>query len=133
VWNATNITLQMRDQLVGLAAPYHPAITMVYVEVPYKKLLAQNKGREHPIPELAVEKYDRQTGSTKTLRCGMWWWMGKRRIQQKVGCNTWSFAFGNYFFWVLISFLRVFQLTSETGSCSTFFSPPTPILFANWV
>jgi predicted kinase len=56
VWNATNITLQMREQLIDLMMPYNPAITIVYVEVPYKKLMAQNRNRNYPIPSSAIEK-----------------------------------------------------------------------------
>jgi len=56
VWNATNITLQMREQLVDLLAVYKPHITIVYTEVPYQKLLAQNRNRNYPIPEKALEK-----------------------------------------------------------------------------
>lgn len=56
VWNATNITLQMREQLVDLFAVYNPSIQIIYLEVPYKKLLAQNRNREFPIPETAIEK-----------------------------------------------------------------------------
>lgn len=56
VWNATNITTQMRGQLVDLFAVYNPRIRIVYLEVPYRKLLSQNKNREFVIPELAIEK-----------------------------------------------------------------------------
>lgn len=56
VWNATNITLQMREQLIDLFEPYKPKIKIVYVEVPYRKLLAQNRERNFPIPTSAVEK-----------------------------------------------------------------------------
>ncbi|GAB2841022.1 AAA family ATPase [Ferruginibacter profundus] len=56
VWNATNITLQMREQLIDLMEPYKPRIKMVYVETSYAKLLAQNKNREFTIPGNAIEK-----------------------------------------------------------------------------
>jgi putative nucleotidyltransferase with HDIG domain len=56
VWNATNITVQMRDQLIDLFTIYHARVRIVYLEVPYKKLLAQNRGRDFPIPETAIEK-----------------------------------------------------------------------------
>lgn len=56
VWNATNITLQMREQLIDLFAVYDPIIRIIYLEVPYKKLLSQNKNRDFPIPEPALEK-----------------------------------------------------------------------------
>lgn len=56
VWNATNITLQMREQLIDLFAPYLPFITIVYIEVPYKKLMAQNNNRHFSIPPVVIEK-----------------------------------------------------------------------------
>ena len=37
-------------------AVYKPKIKLVYVEVAYAKLLAQNKNREHPIPVIALER-----------------------------------------------------------------------------
>lgn len=56
VWNATNITQQMREQLIDLFDVYKPRIKIVYLEVPYKKLLSQNKNRAFPIPETAIDK-----------------------------------------------------------------------------
>ncbi|MDH4472069.1 MAG: AAA family ATPase [Fluviicola sp.] len=56
VWNATNITAQMRTQLIDLFALYHPRIRIVYLEVPYKKLISQNNNRDFPIPMNAIER-----------------------------------------------------------------------------
>lgn len=56
IWNATNITRQMREQLTDLAEPYKPYIKIIYVETTYQKLLLQNKARQFSIPQLAVEK-----------------------------------------------------------------------------
>jgi predicted kinase len=56
VWNATNITRQMRAQLVKLFVTYKAYIKMVYVEVPYARLHAQNKDREAVVPWNAVDK-----------------------------------------------------------------------------
>ncbi len=55
-WNATNITAQMREQLVDLFATYKAKVKLTYIEVPYPKLLTQNKDREHPIPGSAIER-----------------------------------------------------------------------------
>lgn len=55
IWNATNITRQMREQLIDMFSVYNPLVKIIYVEVPYKKLITQNKNREHPIPEDAIE------------------------------------------------------------------------------
>lgn len=56
IWNGTNITRQMRKQLVGLFMTYGANVEIVYIEVPYKTLLKQNSDREHKIPENVVEK-----------------------------------------------------------------------------
>ncbi len=56
IWNATNITLQMREQLIDLCEPYKPLIKIVYVETAYQRLLAQNKSRQYAIPTVAVER-----------------------------------------------------------------------------
>ncbi|MBD2767535.1 AAA family ATPase [Hymenobacter sp. BT664] len=55
VWNATSITAQMREQLVDLFEVYNPVIRIVYLEVPYQQLLSQNRNRQFPIPEAALE------------------------------------------------------------------------------
>lgn len=56
IWNGTNITLQMRDQLVDLFEVYNPYIRIIYLEVDYHKLHSQNMNREFPIPKNAIEK-----------------------------------------------------------------------------
>lgn len=56
IWNATNITRQMREHLAGIFLPYKPLISMVYVEVPYKTLVAQNENRQHALPLAAINR-----------------------------------------------------------------------------
>lgn len=56
VWNATNITRQMREQLISLFTTYDAAVTIVYVEVPAEKLLQQNRQREEIVPPAAMER-----------------------------------------------------------------------------
>lgn len=56
VWNATNITRQMRSQLIELFNTYKAYVKIVYVEVPYQKLHGQNKGREAVVPGRVVDK-----------------------------------------------------------------------------
>lgn len=60
VWNATNTTRQMRTQLISLFLTYKAAVKIEYVEVPYKKLLSQNKSRETAVPPAAMEKLVRK-------------------------------------------------------------------------
>ncbi len=50
VWNATNITRQLRGQLIDLFVTYQASVKIIYLEVPYEKLTGQNRNREHVVP-----------------------------------------------------------------------------------
>lgn len=54
VWNATNITRQMRAQWVDLFVTYKAHVTIVYIEVPYREWLRQNNSRLHVVPDAAL-------------------------------------------------------------------------------
>ena len=56
IWNATNITRQMRGQLIDMAERYQAMIKIIYLEAGYHKLLAQNKNRDFEIPGNAIER-----------------------------------------------------------------------------
>lgn len=56
IWNATDITRQMRLQLIELFTTYKAAVKIIYVEVPYTELIKQNRNREEAIPDAALEK-----------------------------------------------------------------------------
>lgn len=56
VWNATNITRQMREQLIDLMTTYGAKVCIIYIEVPYHKLLQQNQNRDFPIPVKVLHK-----------------------------------------------------------------------------
>lgn len=56
VWNATNITRQMRDQLIQLFVTYKAFVRIVYIEVPYDKLHHQNNNRIAVLPRPVIEK-----------------------------------------------------------------------------
>lgn len=60
VWNATNITRQMRSQLIDLFLTYKAEVQIVYVEVPYAKLHHQNRSREAVVPVAVQEKLIRK-------------------------------------------------------------------------
>ena len=55
VWNATNLTRQRRAELVTLFSDYGARVRVVYVESPWKDLVAQNKARERKVPLAAIE------------------------------------------------------------------------------
>ncbi|MFC0513889.1 AAA family ATPase [Mucilaginibacter angelicae] len=56
IWNATDITRQMRLQLIELFTTYKAAVKIVYVEVPYAGLIKQNRSREAAIPDAVLER-----------------------------------------------------------------------------
>ncbi|MDU1891792.1 MAG: AAA family ATPase [Dysgonomonas sp.] len=56
IWNATNITQLMRQQLVDLFTTYDAKVKIVYVEKPYSVWRSQNKNREFPLPENVLDK-----------------------------------------------------------------------------
>ena len=56
VFNATNITKNMRSKWVTLFEAYSGKVTIEYIEVPYEKLLKQNSNREYKVPEKIIEK-----------------------------------------------------------------------------
>lgn len=58
VWNATNITRSMREQLIDLFLTYKAKVKIVYIEVPYALLRSQNREREHIVPAAAMEKLE---------------------------------------------------------------------------
>ncbi|PLK43523.1 AAA family ATPase [Emticicia sp. TH156] len=56
IWNATNITRQNRQQLIDLFVTYGATVKLIYLEVPYSKLVVQNRNREHAVPANVLEK-----------------------------------------------------------------------------
>lgn len=56
VWNATNLTRQLRQQQIDLFASYRARVRLIYLEVPYARLLQQNRNREYVVPSDALER-----------------------------------------------------------------------------
>ncbi|MBD1813744.1 ATP-binding protein, partial [Microcoleus sp. FACHB-DQ6] len=56
VWNATNTTKQMRQQLIDLFAAYKARIRIVYIEVPIAEIQERNRSRTAPVPEAVIQK-----------------------------------------------------------------------------
>ncbi|MDF1547267.1 MAG: AAA family ATPase [Bacteroidales bacterium] len=56
VWNATNLSSSLRKTLIGLFAEYGAHVKIIYLEVPYKKLLLQNQNRKYPLPQAVLDK-----------------------------------------------------------------------------
>jgi predicted kinase len=56
VWNATNVSRELRDVAVGLALRYGARVRVVYVEAPCSRLREQNRGRDAVVPDAVMER-----------------------------------------------------------------------------
>jgi predicted kinase len=56
VWNATNLSRQVRGNWLGLFADYRARVRIVYLEVPEAVLLRQNRQRAHAVPAAVIER-----------------------------------------------------------------------------
>ncbi|MEN8119436.1 MAG: AAA family ATPase [Bacteroidota bacterium] len=56
VWNATNLSSSLRKSLIDLFVDYGARVKIVYIEVPYQRLVEQNLNRENPIPHNVMDK-----------------------------------------------------------------------------
>ncbi len=56
IFNATNISKEMRSKWISLFTEYKAWVKIVYLEVPYKTLKKQNKNRNHMVPEKIIDQ-----------------------------------------------------------------------------
>jgi predicted kinase len=56
VWNATNMTRQIREQTIGLAAAYKARIEVISLEAPMTVIQARNATRPEPVPAAVIER-----------------------------------------------------------------------------
>jgi predicted kinase len=56
VWNATNLSREIRAQVIDLLAAYYSFARIVYVEASHDVLFTQNRSRKDAVPEGAIEK-----------------------------------------------------------------------------
>lgn len=56
VWNATNITKQMRSTIISFFTEYNSYISIVFLYKPMSIILKQNKNRENVVPENVIVK-----------------------------------------------------------------------------
>ena len=46
----------MRGRWINLFTDYRARVRIVYIEVPFKRLMKQNANRSHKVPEQVIEK-----------------------------------------------------------------------------
>lgn len=56
VFNATNISRSMREIWVDLFTSYGVKTQIIYLEVPYRQLISQNKNRAYPVPDAVLSR-----------------------------------------------------------------------------
>jgi predicted kinase len=56
VWNATNLSRQLRGVLVRLFANYQASVRIVYLEAPWEELLRRNGDRTAKLPEKVLSR-----------------------------------------------------------------------------
>ncbi|HBL59825.1 MAG TPA: poly(A) polymerase [Cyanobacteria bacterium UBA8803] len=56
VWNATNISRQLRSSLISLFSAYQARIRIVYLEASWAELLRRNHARAAKVPEAVIQR-----------------------------------------------------------------------------
>ena len=81
VWNATNLSRELRWQLVDLLSAYDARVRIVYVEVTREALWRQNLDRNAPVPEPAIQRLmDRWDVPSPAEAHEVEWWVSGKRI-----------------------------------------------------
>lgn len=75
VWNATNITAQMRESLISLFETYHAHVRIVYLETDWQTLLERNGSREDVVPQSVIEEMMGKMTLPEACEAGKveWW------------------------------------------------------------
>jgi predicted kinase len=83
VWNATNLSRELRTQVVDLLAAYGARIRIVYVEAGHDVLFEQNRGRTGQVPVRAIERLMERWEVPDPLEAQtVEYWIDGRRVQQ---------------------------------------------------
>lgn len=83
VWNATNLSREIRSQLVDLFVGYKARTRIVYVESAMSALNQQNQGRAAVVPAKAIsEMMNRWEVPTSIEADQVEWWVGGTRLFQ---------------------------------------------------
>ncbi|MCY1061202.1 AAA family ATPase [Nannocystis sp. SCPEA4] len=56
VWNATNLSRDLRGRLIDLCADYGARVRIVFLDTPYRRVLRQNRERAAQVPLAAIER-----------------------------------------------------------------------------
>lgn len=56
VWNATNLSRDLRGRLIELCAAYGARVRIVYLDTAYRRAMRQNRERDAQVPVAAIER-----------------------------------------------------------------------------
>lgn len=60
VWNATNLTRDLRGRIIELAAAYNARVRIVFLDTAYRRQQRQNRERDAAVPAAAIQRMLRQ-------------------------------------------------------------------------
>jgi predicted kinase len=60
IWNATNIIRSNRSGLIRSFASYRASVKIIYLEVPYPRVIAQNRSRDRQVPIDVIDRFRRR-------------------------------------------------------------------------
>jgi predicted kinase len=60
VWNATNVSRQLREQCIGLIADYRGRVELIALEAPPAVLRQRNRSRPSPVPDAVIDRLVRR-------------------------------------------------------------------------
>jgi len=76
VWNATNLSQEMRAPLIDLFTAYKARVKIVYVEASHDRLFVQNSERPKAVPVSAIERMMERWEVPDVLEApGVEWWV----------------------------------------------------------
>jgi len=85
-WNATNLTRDLRSQLVDLFTNYHARVRIVHVEAPRESLFVRNDQRSRRVPPGAIERMiDRWEIPDVTEAPIVEWWENTNVLRRRAG------------------------------------------------
>jgi predicted kinase len=56
VWNGTNVSRQIRQQSIGLAAAYNARVDVIALEAPLSVITSRNAARPEPVPTAVIDR-----------------------------------------------------------------------------
>jgi predicted kinase len=81
VWNATNLSREIRGQLVDLFTDYHARVRITYIEAEMLALQSQNKNRVAVVPPSAIAEMMRRWEVPVPIEADQVdWWVGGTEI-----------------------------------------------------